>query len=85
MTGSLSDAMVVASMDDAHQKQRQQILQRNSGSRSGHLKAGVVGLGQGLFGGLISIATQTYTGVAEDGITVCVYLPERSVHSSFLS
>ena len=73
MTGSLSDGIGVATLDSHHQKRRQQIRyasESQGGTGSGHLVAGLRGLGHGIFGGLTSIVSQTYTGVAEDGFEV---------------
>ena len=61
----------MATLDNQHQKIRQQIRYASEASGgSGHLKAGLKALGHGLFGGLTSIVSQTYTGMAEDGFEV---------------
>jgi len=81
----------VATLDNHHQKIRQQIRfasEAAGGGGSGHLKAGIKALGHGLFGGLTSIVAQTYTGVTEDGFEVSsngtLNRHKSVLHSSFM-
>ena len=70
MTGSVSDGLGVISFDESYQRRRQAIRDAGAGSSSGQFVAGVKGLAHGVFGGLTSIVSQTYTGVREDGFEV---------------
>merc|ERR1719350_1537472 len=46
------------------------MLRKRRGEKSKeHLLAGLKGLGFGMFGGLTSIASETYIGVANEGVT----------------
>ena len=57
-------------MDEDHEKRRQKIRNKNQDSGAGHLVAGFKGLSHGIYGGLTSIATQTYSGVKHQGFEV---------------
>lgn len=61
---SLSNSLEATTVDTRHQQMRRRIQQE---SRS-HWKTGLKGLGVGIIGGFTSIVTQTFDGVASDGI-----------------
>ena len=62
-TSSLSKSLEVATVDVRHQEMRRRIHQDGRD----HFRAGIRGLGVGIMGGVTSIVTQTYDGVAKDG------------------
>ncbi|XP_047493790.1 vacuolar protein sorting-associated protein 13D-like isoform X6 [Penaeus chinensis] len=68
VTGSLSDAVGRVTMDDKHEEHRQRLRNKQTASGAEHIAAGIRGLGLGLYGGLTSIVSQTYTGVTQEGI-----------------
>ncbi|XP_055954862.1 intermembrane lipid transfer protein VPS13D-like [Patella vulgata] len=68
MTGALSDGLTTISMDDKHNKTREDLRQVESGQGSSHVLAGIKGLGYGIYGGLTGIVTQSYSGAKEKGI-----------------
>jgi vacuolar protein sorting-associated protein 13D len=61
---TLSDSLDLATMDSRHQQLRRRIKRDNRD----HLRTGLRGLGVGILGGMTSILTQTYEGVANDGL-----------------
>lgn len=63
-TSVLSDSLGAVTLDSRHQEIRKRIKQESS---NGPIKAGLVGLGIGLLGGLTSIVTQTYEGAVQQG------------------
>lgn len=62
-TSSLSKSLEVTTVDVRHQEMRRRIHQDGRD----HLRAGIRGLGVGIMGGVTSIVTQTYDGVANHG------------------
>lgn len=70
LPGSLSDAVGRVTMDDKHEEHRQRLRNKQTASGAEHIAAGIRGLGLGLYGGLTSIVSQTYTGVTQEGIPV---------------
>ncbi len=78
VTGSLSAGLSKATVDERYDEQRLMIRRkllpgggmRGAGERSKeHLVAGIKGLGFGMLGGLTSVVTETYEGVAQDGLS----------------
>lgn len=63
-TSVLSDSLGAVTLDNRHQEIRKRIKQESS---NGPIKAGFIGLGIGLLGGLTSIVTQTYEGAVQQG------------------
>ena len=61
-TSVLSDSLGAVTLDSRHQEIRKRIKQESS---NGPIKAGFIGLGIGLLGGLTSIVTQTYEGAVQ--------------------
>ena len=70
VTGSLSDGLSALTVDEDHEKARQDILTQHTRSSRGHLLAGMKGLGHGLFGGLTGVVTQPYSRFQQDGLEV---------------
>ena len=77
--------MGVATLDSDHEKTRQRIRNETSGSGLSTFKAGVKGFGHGLWGGLSSVVTQTYTGAREDGVEVSISCSHYFTTLSFLT
>ncbi|XP_042225636.1 vacuolar protein sorting-associated protein 13D-like isoform X3 [Homarus americanus] len=69
VTGSLSDAVGHVTMDEKHEEHRQRLRTLQAANGSDHIVAGLRGLGLGLYGGLTSIVSQTYTGATQEGLT----------------
>ncbi|KAK3881484.1 hypothetical protein Pcinc_014068 [Petrolisthes cinctipes] len=67
VTGSLSDAVGRVTMDSRHEEYRQRLRTIHQGSGADHMVAGLRGLGLGIYGGLTSIVSQTYTGASQEG------------------
>lgn len=57
-------------MDSRHEEYRQRLRTIHQASGADHMVAGLRGLGLGLYGGLTSIVSQTYTGASQEGIQV---------------
>ncbi|XP_071526978.1 intermembrane lipid transfer protein VPS13D [Panulirus ornatus] len=68
VTGSLSDAVGHVTMDEKHEEYRQRLRTLQTTNGTEHLVAGLQGFGLGLYGGLTSIVSQTYTGATQEGI-----------------
>jgi vacuolar protein sorting-associated protein 13D len=71
VTGSLSHGLSKATLDERYDERRLMLRRRGltGANRSReHLIAGVKGLGFGVLGGLTSLVTETYEGVANDGL-----------------
>ncbi|XP_050720689.1 intermembrane lipid transfer protein VPS13D-like isoform X3 [Eriocheir sinensis] len=68
VTGSLSDAVGHVTMDDKHEEHRQRLRTIQTSHSADHIMAGLKGLGLGLYGGLTSIVSQTYTGATQEGL-----------------
>ncbi|XP_063884386.1 intermembrane lipid transfer protein VPS13D-like isoform X2 [Scylla paramamosain] len=68
VTGSLSDAVGHVTMDDKHEEHRQKLRLMQTAHSTDHIMAGLKGLGLGLYGGLTSIVSQTYTGATQEGL-----------------
>lgn len=78
LLGSLSDAVGHVTMDDKHEEHRQRLRTIQTAHSADHIMAGLKGLGLGLYGGLTSIVSQTYTGATQEGLPVsaemfCLY------------
>lgn len=74
--GSLSDAVGHVTMDDKHEEHRQKLRVMQTAHSTDHIMAGLKGLGLGLYGGLTSIVSQTYTGATQEGLPVSSVLPD---------
>lgn len=71
VTGSLGEGLgKTVVLDDRHEEERRRIKEDHAGSSGEYLYAGLKGFGHGLVGGLTSLASQSYEGVANDGISV---------------
>lgn len=57
-------------MDDKHEEHRQRLRTIQTSHSADHIMAGLKGLGLGLYGGLTSIVSQTYTGATQEGLPV---------------
>ncbi|XP_037024186.1 vacuolar protein sorting-associated protein 13D isoform X2 [Bradysia coprophila] len=70
LTESISDGLGRVVLDEQDTETRQKILEVSSGANStgDHLKAGFMGLGFGLLGGVTSIVKHTYAGAQTDGL-----------------
>lgn len=70
LTESISDGLGRVVLDEEYTETRQKILEMSSGGNStgDHLKAGLKGLGFGIFGGISSIIVDSYVGAQADGI-----------------
>ena len=55
-------------MDNKHRDMRHAIRASHDGSSMGHLKSGLRGFSFGVIGGFTSVLTQTYRGIAQDGL-----------------
>ena len=71
MTGAVSDLLGQATFDASYQEEREQVTE-SCQSSSDHLRAGLIGLSSGVFGGLTSMFTQPMQGAKEDGLGVGV-------------
>ena len=69
VASSISDGAGTISMDDEYNRTREQLRQQG-GRTSGHVVAGMKGLGYGIFGGLTGVFTQPFEGAREDGVEV---------------
>lgn len=71
VTGSLGDGLGrTFTLDDRHELERRKIILESTSSSGDQFLAGIRGFGHGVFGGLTSIFTQTYDGIAADGFPV---------------
>lgn len=68
--GSLSDAVGHVTMDDKHEEHRQKLRLIQTAHSTDHIMAGLKGFGLGLYGGLTSIVSQSYTGATQEGLPV---------------
>ena len=69
LTGAVSDLLGQATFDASYQEEREQVNE-SCQSSSDHLRAGLIGLSSGVFGGLTSMFTQPVRGAKEDGLGV---------------
>ena len=69
LTGAVSDLLGQATFDVSYQEEREQVNE-SCQSSSDHLRAGLIGLSSGVFGGLTSMFTQPVQGAKEDGLGV---------------
>ncbi|RMZ96835.1 vacuolar sorting-associated 13D isoform X2 [Brachionus plicatilis] len=67
-SGSLSDELNGLTMDENYQQVREQIRTLYSNGSMDHFVGGALGFAAGVFGGMISLGTQTYQGFSKDGI-----------------
>ena len=67
---TVSDGLGTLSMDDSHNRRREELRSVQSGQSSDHLVAGIKGFGYGVWGGFTSLATQTVQGGVKEGLTV---------------
>ena len=58
-----------ATFDASYQEEREQVNE-SCQSSSDHIRAGLIGLSSGVFGGLTSMFTQPVRGAKEDGLGV---------------
>ena len=72
LLGSLSDAVGHVTMDDKHEEHRQKLRVMQTAHGTDHIMAGLKGFGLGLYGGLTSIVSQSYTGATQEGLPVSV-------------
>lgn len=77
LTGAVSDLLGQATFDASYQEEREQVTE-SCQSSSDHLRAGLIGLSSGVFGGLTSMITQPVRGAKEDGLGVSLTLFLRS-------
>lgn len=70
MTGTLGEGLGKTIMDDRHEEERRRIKEDHAGSSGEYLYAGLKGFGHGLIGGVTSVVSQSYEGVANEGIAV---------------
>lgn len=71
LTGAVSDLLGQATFDASYQEEREQVTE-SCQSSSDHLRAGLIGLSSGVFGGLTSMFTQPVQGAKEDGLGVSI-------------
>ncbi|KAL8611447.1 hypothetical protein ACOMHN_014502 [Nucella lapillus] len=64
---TVSDGLGTLSMDESHNRAREEVRSVQSGRSSDHLVAGIKGFGIGLIGGLTSITSQTIKGTRDEG------------------
>lgn len=76
---TLSNSLDVVTLDDKHQEIRRKIKLDNAD----HIRTGLKGLGVGILGGMTSILTQTYEGVANEGMQGLVSGFGRGVLGTF--
>jgi vacuolar protein sorting-associated protein 13D len=67
LTGTVSHVLGQATFDSSFQEEREQV-QEQCQTSGDHLKAGIIGLSSGVFGGMTSIFTQPYRGAVESGV-----------------
>ena len=67
---TVSDGLGTLSMDDSHNRTREELRSVQSGRSADHLVAGIKGFGIGLLGGVTSIASQTIKGTRDEGFGV---------------
>ncbi|XP_076466689.1 LOW QUALITY PROTEIN: intermembrane lipid transfer protein VPS13D-like [Babylonia areolata] len=65
---TMSDGLGTLSMDESHNRTREELRSVQSGRSSDHLVAGIKGFGIGLLGGVTSIASQTIKGTRDEGL-----------------
>lgn len=66
-------------LDERHEEARRRI--RGAVAPSGHLTAGLKGLGFGILGGMTSIVRQTYEGAAAEGVQVYIINHYKQIHN----
>ena len=69
LTGAFSDLLGQATFDTSYQEERE-LVTESCQSSTDHLRAGLIGLSNGVFGGLTSIFTQPVRGARDDGLGV---------------
>lgn len=83
--GSLSDAVGHVTMDEKHEEYRQRLRTLQATNGTDHIVAGLRGFGLGLYGGLTSIVSQTYTGATQEGIPVSYFICINKKRALFLT
>ena len=68
-SGSLSDELNGLTMDENYQQIREHIRTLYSNGSMDHFVGGALGFAAGVFGGMISMGTQTYQGFCKDGVS----------------
>ena len=69
LTGTVSHMLGKATFDSSYQEEREQMLESCQTSGD-HLKAGLMGLSSGVFGGMTSIVTQPLKDAKSYGVGV---------------
>ncbi|TRY62990.1 hypothetical protein TCAL_03981 [Tigriopus californicus] len=69
VTGTLSSGLSRVTLEERYDERRLMIRRKKGERGKEHLVAGLKGFGFGMLGGLTSVVTETYDGVANDGIT----------------
>ena len=68
-SGSLSEELNELTMDERHRETREQIRNIYNNGSIDHFVGGALGFAVGIVGGALSIATSTYRGFNENGVT----------------
>ncbi len=68
-SGSLSDELNEFTMDERHRETREQIRSIYNNGSIDHFVGGMMGFAVGVVGGALSLATQTYRGFNESGVS----------------
>lgn len=68
-SGSLSDELNEFTMDERHRETREQIRNIYNNGSIDHFVGGMMGFAVGVVGGALSLATQTYRGFNENGVS----------------
>ena len=69
LTGTVSHVLGKATFDSSYQEEREQMLE-SCQTTGDHLKAGLMGLSSGVFGGMTSIVTQPIKDARSYGVGV---------------
>ena len=83
LTGAVSDLLGQATFDASYQEEREQVNE-SCQSSSDHLRAGLIGLSSGVFGGLTSMFTQPVQGAKEDGLGVSHHDVQSTTGKSYI-
>ncbi|XP_037089594.1 LOW QUALITY PROTEIN: vacuolar protein sorting-associated protein 13D-like [Pollicipes pollicipes] len=68
VTGSISDAVGWATLDEKHDDKRRRIRSQHTAGSEDHLLAGLKGFGYGLWGGASSLVVQPIQGASNEGV-----------------
>jgi vacuolar protein sorting-associated protein 13D len=69
LSGSLSEELTHIAIDERHRETREQIRTIYSNGSVDHFVGGALGFAVGVVGGIMSLATQTYQGMCENGMS----------------